>query len=77
MCEVYFSAPLRNLCEFRKLRAVVYSNRLENLTEAITVFITENLHRRHDITAGFARDADSQIVLGLLLNERENNGFFP
>jgi hypothetical protein len=39
VCEVCFSAPLLNLCEVRELRAVVYSNRLENLAETIAVLI--------------------------------------
>ena len=37
----------------------VYSNGLEDLGEAVAVFITENLHRCHDSIAGFARNADT------------------
>jgi hypothetical protein len=75
VCEGYLSTPLCNLCEVCKLRAVVYSNGFEDLAEAVAVFITKSLHGCHNITAAFARNADSEIVLGLLLDERENSGF--
>ncbi len=66
MCEVYLSAPLCNLCEVCKLRAVIYRNGMKDLAKAVAVFITQNFHRRHDSIAGFARNADSEIVLGFL-----------
>jgi len=69
VCE----ASLRSLREGRKLRAIVYGNCLEHLAKAIAVFITENLHRRDNSAAGFALNADSQIVLRLFFNERDNN----
>ena len=76
MRKVDCAAPVLDLTERRKLRAVVHGNGLENLRELVSEFFPERLHGVQNGGCILAGNPDGNIVLRFLLQQGEDNSLF-
>lgn len=72
MSKVDLGAPFFYLGEVSEFAAVVHSNRLKDLVEMLAVLGMEGGHGCHHRLAGLAGDTERKVVLGLLLQQRED-----